>query len=193
MACRAQNVVQVGAGLGDRGQLPQHVSIAQSVPGDAVVAVVWRPGVVAGDPGEGRQHPGRVHSLLAALGVHGDQHVPARRGRVHPGELPGDPEPGLVEVRHLGGEQGRDDRIDCRGDEPGDLPRRHRDHRRGRGAAEHVRQRLAGPVPGQELPVPQVRAHARRPAARTAPARSPRPARPPWCRSPQHGHVTSII
>ena len=62
-----------GAGLGDRGQLPEQVGTAQSVPGNALVAVVGRPGVMAGDPGERRQHPGRVHSLPAALAVHGDQ------------------------------------------------------------------------------------------------------------------------
>jgi hypothetical protein len=44
--------VVCGAGLGDGGQLPKQVSIAQSAPGSAVVAVVGLPGVVAGDPGE---------------------------------------------------------------------------------------------------------------------------------------------
>jgi hypothetical protein len=41
--------VVCGAGLGDGGQLPKQVIIAQSVPGSAVVAVVGFPGVVAGD------------------------------------------------------------------------------------------------------------------------------------------------
>jgi len=31
----------------------------------------------AGDPGGSGQHPGGVHALLAALGVHGDQHEAA--------------------------------------------------------------------------------------------------------------------
>ena len=40
--------------------------------------------------------------------------------------------------------------------------------------------------------MPQVGAQRREPAARTAPARSPRPARPPWC-GPAAGHSRSII
>jgi hypothetical protein len=44
-----------------------------------------------------------------------------RRRRVDPGQLPGDPEPGLIEVRHVRPGQGPGDGDDRRGDEPGDL------------------------------------------------------------------------
>ena len=71
--------VVCGAGLNDRGQLTQQVSIAQSVPGGTVVAVIGRPGVVAGDPGEPRQHPGGVHPLGPPPGVCRDQHELAGR------------------------------------------------------------------------------------------------------------------
>jgi hypothetical protein len=64
----------------------------------AGVAVVGRPGVVTGDPGEPGQHPGGVRSVLPAPGVHGDQDRLPGRGGVNPGQRPGDPEPGLVEV-----------------------------------------------------------------------------------------------
>jgi len=75
-----------------------------------------------------------------------------------PGELAGDPEPGLVEVRHLGGLQRGDDRRQRRRDKPGGPPGHRRDSA-GRGRdAEQLAQRLAGAVPGQELPVPQIRA-----------------------------------
>ena len=66
---RPDHVVR-GAGLGHRGQLPEQVSTAQGVPGHAVIAVVGRPGIMAGDPGEGRQHPGRVHALPASLAAY---------------------------------------------------------------------------------------------------------------------------
>jgi hypothetical protein len=59
--------VGVRAGLGDCGQLAEHVRAAQSVPGHAVVAVIGRPGVVAGDAAERGQHPGRVHAVFPGL------------------------------------------------------------------------------------------------------------------------------
>ena len=147
--------VGVRAGLGDRGQLAQHVRAAQGV-ARAVVAVIGRPGVVAGDPGEAGQHPGRVHPVPAALGVHGDQHVLPRRRGVDPGEAARDPEPGLVEVRDRGSGQRAADRLERRRDGAGDLPGHGGDRARRGGEAEQVRHRLAGPVPGQELPVPEV-------------------------------------
>jgi len=65
---------------------------------------------VDGDAGEGRQHPGGLHAVLAALGVDGDQDVlPLRRG-MDPGELPGGAEPGLVEVDDVRGDQVPGDR-----------------------------------------------------------------------------------
>jgi hypothetical protein len=152
-----------GAGLGDRDQLAQQMSIAKSVRGHAVVAVVGLPGVVAGDPGERRQHPGGVHPLGPALRVDGDQHVPAGRGGVRPGQLSRHPEPGLIEVRDLRDDESRPDGVRCRGDQPGDLLRHRGQRARRWRAAEHVRYRGAGPVPGQELPVPQVGAQRRRP------------------------------
>jgi len=159
---RPENVV-CGAGLSHRDEFPEQVSTAQSVPGDAAVAVVGLPGVVAGDAGEGVQHPGGVHGLLAAPGMHGDQHELPRRRRVHPGELPGDPEPGLVKVRHVRPGQGLDDGSDRRGDEPGDLAGLRGQRTWGRGAAEYLAQRGARPIPGQELAVPQVGAQRRGP------------------------------
>jgi hypothetical protein len=97
--------VVFGAGLGDRGQLSQQVGIAQSVPGHAVVAVIGLPGVVAGNAGERRQHPGRVHAFGPAPGMGGDQRELAGRGGVHPGQRPCHPESGLIEVRDLRGEE----------------------------------------------------------------------------------------
>jgi hypothetical protein len=67
---------------------------------------------MAGDLGEGGQHSGGVHALGAALAMHRNQHELAGGRRMHPGQLPGDPEPGLVEVRDLGVDEGLDDRID---------------------------------------------------------------------------------
>ena len=113
---------------------------------------------MGGDPGEGRQHAGGVHALSAALGVHGGQHVVSRRGRVHPCQRPGDAEPGLVEVHDLAGQQRLDDRADGGLDDRGDLLHGGGDDRRGRRAAEHLAESGAGPVPRQELAVPQVRA-----------------------------------
>jgi hypothetical protein len=72
---------------------PQRMRVAQAVPGRPGVGVIWRPRVVDGDPDEGRQHAGGVHRLPAPPGVHGDQGILAGRGRVDPGQLPGDPEP----------------------------------------------------------------------------------------------------
>ena len=40
---------------------------AQTVPGDAVIAVVGRPGIMAGDPGERRQHPAASMPCLPRL------------------------------------------------------------------------------------------------------------------------------
>jgi hypothetical protein len=67
--------VGVRPSLGDCGQLAEHVGAAQGMPCQVLVAVIRRPGVVAGDPAERRQHPGGVHALLPALCVHGDQDV----------------------------------------------------------------------------------------------------------------------
>ena len=92
-------------GVGDGLQFAQGMRIAQSVPATLAVAVIRRPGVVHGDPGEGRQHPGGVHRLPSPPGVDGDQGELPRRRRVDPGQLPGDPEPGLIEVRHVSGGQ----------------------------------------------------------------------------------------
>jgi hypothetical protein len=63
------------AGPGDRDELAQQMSTAQSMPGHLVAGVIRRPRVMAGDPGEAGEHPGGVHRLGAAPGMHGDQHV----------------------------------------------------------------------------------------------------------------------
>ena len=110
---------------------------------------------------------------------------------MHPGQLPGDPEPGLVEVRDLRGGQRPDDRLQRRADEPGDLPGHRRQRGRGRCAAEHLAQRGAGPVPRQELPVPQVHPQRRRPRPvlhrRGHPLRRPAPGhRPAGAQPPDH-------
>ena len=101
-----------------------------------------------------------------------------------PGQLPGDPETGLVEVRDLSPDRAlttssRDGAIisaiflvipaSAAG---------------GRRAAEHLRHRPTGPVPGQELPGPQVHAQRCGPyftGAVTPPAAAPghRPATAP--------------
>ena len=108
-------------------------------PATLLEGVVGRPGVVDGDPGEGRQDPGGLHPVLAALGVHGEQRELPRRGGVDPGELPGGAEPGLVEVDDFRGDQVPGDRGQRRREEAGGLPRGGGE-RAGRGrAAEQVR------------------------------------------------------
>jgi hypothetical protein len=78
---------------------------------------------------------------------------------VHPGEPPGDPEPGLVEVRDIGRDQGLADDAEAAAEPAGD-PADHPGHRAGRDRhAEHLGDRLARAPAGQELAVPQVRAH----------------------------------
>ncbi len=72
------------------------------------------------DAAECGEHPGGVHSLGAAPFVHGDQRVVPGGGGVDPGELPGDPEPGLIEVRHPGGGDRGADRFQRAAERPGD-------------------------------------------------------------------------
>src|SRR3954451_15916918 len=67
------------------------------------VGVVGRPRVVHRDTAEPRQDAGVVDALAAALGMAGDQGVLAGAGAVHPVQLPGHAQPGLVEPGHLGG------------------------------------------------------------------------------------------
>ena len=125
-------------------------------PATFVEGVIGLPGVVDGDAGEERQHPGGLHALLPALGVHGDQGELPPGGGVDPGEPPRGAEPGLVEVRDLRGDQVPRDRLQRRGEQPGGLARGGRERAGRRGAAEHLGKGLAGAVAGQELAVPQV-------------------------------------
>ena len=155
----AQHHWPARGGVDDGLQFAQGVRVAQGVR-DQVGRCHTAPSAsCTAIPREGRQHPGGVHRLPAPPGVHGDQRVLARRRRVHPGQLAGDPEPGLVEVRHrrrrpaparIASSAAAQRRGDP-GDHAGDRARRDRD-------AEQLADRLAGAVAGQELPVPQVRA-----------------------------------
>jgi hypothetical protein len=96
-------------------------------------AVVGLPRVADRDAGEKRQDPGGPHAVLAALGVHDDQHELPPGRRMHPGELPGGAEPGLVEVHDLRPDQVFRDRGQRGRDQPGGLPRSGRKRsRRGR-------------------------------------------------------------
>jgi hypothetical protein len=79
--------------------------------------------------------------------MHGDQDELARRRRVHPGQLPGHPESGLIEVRDVSGHQRFDDGIDRRCDDPGDL-RRHRGDRARDGAQPNISPSAAAALSG---------------------------------------------
>jgi hypothetical protein len=50
---------------------------AQGLASDVLEGAVGCPGGVGGDAGEERQDPGGLHPGLAALGVDGEQRVPA--------------------------------------------------------------------------------------------------------------------
>jgi hypothetical protein len=153
-------LVQAGARLGDRDQLPEQVRVAQGVAGNACVAVAGLPGVVDRDAAERWQDPRGGHTVLAALGVDGDQHELPRRGGMHPGELPGGAEPGLVEAPDVRGDELPGDLLQRGRGQPGGLPRGGGERaRRGR-AAGQLGKRLAGTIPRQELAVPQVHAGA---------------------------------
>ena len=67
------------------------------------VGVVWRPGIVDGDPGEPRKDAHRLDRLPAPLGMHHEQGVLAGAGAVHPGQPVGHLEPGLVEPGDVAG------------------------------------------------------------------------------------------
>jgi hypothetical protein len=90
-----------GCAVGDGLQFPQGVRAAQLVI-SAGVAIVGRPGVVHGDPGEPGQDAHRLHGLPAAPGMHHEQGVLAGAGAVHPGKPAVHAEPGLVEPGHAG-------------------------------------------------------------------------------------------
>ena len=75
----------------------------------------------------------------------------------------------------------------------GDLPGHRGERARGRRAAEHLRHRGTGPVPGQELPVPQVRAQRGGPRPvlhrRGHPVRRPPPGARPAAAALQLDHL----
>ena len=87
---------------GDGLEFPQRVRAAQLVI-RAGVGVIRGPGVMDGDPGEGRQDPHRLHRLPAAPGVHHEQGVLPGPGAVHPVQPALNPEPGLIEPRDIAG------------------------------------------------------------------------------------------
>jgi hypothetical protein len=80
-----------------------------------------------------------------------------------PSQPPRDPEPGLVEVRHRHRDQRRPDGIQAAAQRAGDPLDHAGDRARGDRDAEQLAHRLAGAMPGQELPMPQVRARRRDP------------------------------
>ena len=88
-------------GVGDTLQFPQRVGATQLMFG-LDIGVVGRPGVVHRHATEQAEHAHVVDALAAALGVAGDQGVAAGAGAVHPMQLAGDPQPGLVEPGGLG-------------------------------------------------------------------------------------------
>jgi hypothetical protein len=126
--------------------------------GGLVVAPVRRPAVVHRHPPEPWQHPGGLHRVRAALGVHREPAQQLGRRRVDPVQPAGDPGAGLVEMGDLGGGELRTDRLG----EPAQ-PRRalgqHRGQRAaGHARAQHLRQQLTGPLHRQVLPGQQVAA-----------------------------------
>lgn len=139
------------------------------------VPVIGSPAVMHGDPAERREHPRGVHACPAPFAVHGDERELPRRRRVHPGQLPAHPEPGLVEVDDIGRDQRLADGRQRRAQLPGDPLDHPRDRAGGDRNAEQVADRLAGPAPGQELAVPQVRARCGK--ARPVPHRGGHPCR----------------
>ena len=116
------------------------------------VGVIRGPGVVHGNTVEPAEHPGVVDALLAAFGVAGDQGVLVSAGAMHPVQLAGHPQPGLVESGHLSLGHTVTHHIEELV-QPVGRPLRHGRHGAfGDRGAEQFGQRLRGALLRQELP-----------------------------------------
>lgn len=153
-AWAAQHHVSPGR-VGDGPQLAKRVSVAQGVCGLGV-AVVGCPAVMHRDPGEGGSAPAASIASRPRLGCTVISVNFPDDAECTQASFPPRPEPGLVEVRDIGGDQCLADRLQRHAQPPGDPPD-HAGDRAGRDLdAEQLAQRLAGAASGQELAVPQV-------------------------------------
>ena len=101
------------------------------------------------EPGE---HSGVVDAVAATFGMAGDQRVLPGAGTVHPGQLAGHAQPGLVEPGHLGGGDPLANLVE-EPVEPVGGPLGHRGHGGvGERGAEQLGQRFGGALLRQELP-----------------------------------------
>jgi hypothetical protein len=119
---------------------------------------------VDGDPGEGRQDPGSVHSDPATPLVQAVVGQVLGGGHVNPAELADHPGSGLIEVGQRSGRDLRGDLIGERCQQPPGPPRQRGQVPAGDRYREHIAEQLAGPCHRQVLAGQQVgtqRGHAR--------------------------------